>query len=302
MHTIANTQCLHPVRLRKPRHMQLEREHDYTSPVNRRRSQRVSFQTIAMMILNTREHSRSKRTSAKGVNWTDVSDTDSFNRFHHCRHQNGKRLRRQRRGWFVETDCKSGWNTRFYSGVHRGMPHGVVPRDYPKKAEAPFRIESVFDATIFSAETGTSTLVALRPSECKEFSREGSKEYFVKITCKIRNTVRKGRHTSRLDSMPDSGGRKDPGATSLHIYDAAKPARSTSSNCDGGLSDRVPKRQPDLATRMMLEQASSSPNGDYGQSTMFQLFLDCIDRAVESSTELVSIRVRFMHSEDNQCI
>ena len=54
-YTIENAQCVHPVRLRKPRHVQPQREHDYTSPANRRRSQHVSFWTIAMMIL---EYSR----------------------------------------------------------------------------------------------------------------------------------------------------------------------------------------------------------------------------------------------------
>ena len=45
-----------------------------------------------------RGQSRSKRTSAEGVNWTDVSETDSFYLFHRCRYQNGKCLRRLRRG------------------------------------------------------------------------------------------------------------------------------------------------------------------------------------------------------------
>ena len=52
----------------------------------------------------------------------------------------------------------------------------------------------------------------------------------------------------------------------------------------------------------MIEQASFPSNEDYEQSTIFQLFLDCIDQAVESTTELVSIRVRFMHSKDNQTL
>ena len=38
-------------------------------------------------------------------------------------------------------------------------------------------------------ETGTQTFVALRPSECEELSRKGSKEYFVETTGKIRGTV-----------------------------------------------------------------------------------------------------------------
>ena len=116
------------------------------------------------------------------------------------------------------------------------------------------------------------------------------------------------RHTSRLDSTPGSETRTDPGENSLlvkgiyradhgtidpvlrQIYDAYKVACSTSSNCDGGLADRVQKRQPDVATRMMLEQASFSSNGDCEQLTILQLSLECIDRAVEPITEFVSVR------------
>ena len=58
------------------------------------------------------------------------------------------------------------------------MPHGVVPRDYPKKAaEPPSRIESVLEATIsfLQRKTDTQTFVALRLSECEELSRNGSR-------------------------------------------------------------------------------------------------------------------------------
>ena len=55
------------------------------------------------------------------------------------------------------------------------------------------------------------------------------------------------------------------------ISDAHKAARSTSTNFDRGLADHVPKRQPDLATRVMLEQASLSSHGDYEQSTILHL-------------------------------
>ena len=86
--------------------------------------------------------------------------------------------------WLIEIDYKSGWNTRCKSGAHRGMPYRVVPRDNPKKAEPPIRIESVLDATIYilQRKTSTQTFVALRPSECDELSRKGSKEYFVETT------------------------------------------------------------------------------------------------------------------------
>ena len=49
------------------------------------------------------------------------------------------------------------------------------------------------------------------------------------------------------------------------IYDAYKAARSTPSNFDGGLEDHAPKRQLDLATRTMSEQASFSSTRDCEQ-------------------------------------
>ena len=128
---------------------------------------------------------------------------------------------------------------------------------------------------------------------------------------KIHGTVRRMRHTSRQDSTTGSKTRADTKENSPHtkgingadhgthidsvlreIYDGSTP-----SNCDGGLEDHVTKRQPDLATRMMLEQASLSSNGDYDHSTTLQLSLDGIDRAVEPITESVSVRERSTHSE-----
>ena len=97
-------------------------------------------------------------------------------------------------------------------------------------------------------------------------------------------------------------------STLREIYDAHKAARSALSNRDGGLTDRVlkdtkiTKRQLDIAERMMLEQVSLLSNGDYKQSTMLQLHLDCVDRAAESTTASVSIRERLMHSEDYETL
>ena len=59
------------------------------------------------------------------------------------------------------------------------------------------------------------------------------------------------------------------------------------------------KRQLDLATKIMLEQLSRLSDGDYGQSAMVQLFLDCVDRATEPSTAFVSFQERHMHCDDN---
>ena len=49
----------------------------------------------------------------------------------------------------------------------------------------------------FSRKTGEPAFVVPCPSECKEFSHNGSKEHFVRSTCKIRGTFRKERsHTT----------------------------------------------------------------------------------------------------------
>ena len=173
--------------------------------------------------------------------------------------------------WLTETDYKWGWDTRFKSGVYRGMANGVVLRCYPERVEPPIEVKSVsrnmreflprtqehhrIDATtaFLQRKTGAPALVALPPSECEELSRKFSKEYFVKTMRKIRGTVRKTHHTSRLGSITGSKTRADPGENSLQtrgiyradhgtyidsvlrgIYDAYKAARSTPSNCDGG--------------------------------------------------------------------
>ena len=52
----------------------------------------------------------------------------------------------------------------------------------------------------------------------------------------------------------------------------------------------------------MLEKLSRLSDGDYGQSAMIQLFLDCVDRATEPSTAFVSFRERHMHLDDNEAL
>ena len=92
------------------------------------------------------------------------------------------------------------------------------------------------------------------------------------------------------------------------IYGAYKAARSGSSNRDRGLADHVlkdtaiTKRQPDLATRMVLEQDSLLSSGNDQQPTILQLRLDFVDQAAESITASVSVRKRSVHSEDNQTL
>ena len=84
------------------------------------------------------------------------------------------------------------------------------------------------------------------------------------ILCRLRNFI---------DSVPSE------------IFNALEATRSASTNRAEELADRVSrdttitKQQIHLATRMMLEQVSRLSDGDYEQSMMVQLFLDCVDRA-----------------------
>ena len=92
------------------------------------------------------------------------------------------------------------------------------------------------------------------------------------------------------------------------IYNVLEATRSASSNRDDELTYRVlkettiTKRQLDLATRMMLEQFSRLSDGDYEQSAMVELFLDCVHRVTETPTEFVPFRERPMHFDDNQTL
>ena len=80
------------------------------------------------------------------------------------------------------------------------------------------------------------------------------------------------------------------------MYNALEATRSASSNANEELADRasrdttITKQQIDLATRFKLEQVSRLSVGDYDQSVMVQLFLDCIGRTTASSTAFVSFR------------
>ena len=91
------------------------------------------------------------------------------------------------------------------------QPYRVALRDYPKQVVSLIEVESVPGISLldprtlshrrnnfyFSRKTGEPAFVVPCPSECKEFSHNGSKEHFVRSTCKIRGTVRKERsHTT----------------------------------------------------------------------------------------------------------
>ena len=55
------------------------------------------------------------------------------------------------------------------------------------------------------------------------------------------------------------------------------------------------------SNKLILRHSGLS-DGDYEQSLMVQLFLDCVDRATASSTAFVSFRERPMHFKDNQTL
>ena len=52
----------------------------------------------------------------------------------------------------------------------------------------------------------------------------------------------------------------------------------------------------------MLDHVSRLPDGDYEQSMMVQLFVDCVDRATASSNSCVSFREQPLHFKDNQTL
>ena len=113
-------------------------------------------------------------------------------------------------------------------------------------------------------------------------------------------------HTHTKDVCVDCGTYID--SVPREIYNALEATRAASSNRNEELADResshttITKQQIDLATKLMLEQISRLSHGDYDQSVMVQLFLDCVDRATASSTASVSFREPPMHINDNQTL
>lgn len=181
------------------------------------------------------------------------------------------------------------------------MPNGVILRDYPEEVEPTIEVKSVsrnmreflsrtqehhrIGATlsILQRKTRAPTIVALRP-------RVNAKSYLARVRKNIPSRQH-SRFVGPFDKCVTHRDwtqrqvqktRADPRENSLHtkgiccadhgtyidsvqreFYDAYMAACSTPSNCDGGLEDHVPKRQFDLATRMMSEQASLSSTWDY---------------------------------------
>ena len=150
----------------------------------------------------------------------------------------------------------------------------------------------------------------------------------IRLTCKICGAVRKEeRHRQRQDPATCPHRHTDHRESNAHtrktycvdcgtyvdsvareIFNALEATRSGSSNRNEEMADRVSrdttttKQQIGLATRMMLKQISRLPDGDYEQSMVIQLCLDCVDRATASSTAFVSLQEQPMHLKDNQTL
>ena len=198
-------------------------------------------------------------------------------------------------------------------------------REFLSWAQRHYRIDATTSTVERKSGGMASTGTCPGGCGCEGFSLKGSNAHFARFTCKICGTARKEerlpqrqdpatyshRHTYNRRSNAhtpktycvDCGTCID--SVPREIFDALKTTRSASLNCNQELADRamkdttIQKQQIDLASRMMLDQISRLSDGDHEQSTSIQLFLDCVDRAIASSTAFVSFRVHFT---DNQTV
>ena len=176
-------------------------------------------------------------------------------------------------------------------------------REFLCWAQGRYRIDET--TSTVERKTGGPASAGACPGGCTEFSRKGSNAHSVSLTCQICCTVRKEeRRPQRQDPATCSHRDTDHRRSNAHtrktycvdcgtyidpvpreIFNALEATRSASANRNEELADRVSrdrtitKQQIDLATRMMLEQVSRLSDGDYEQSMMVQLFMDCIDLA-----------------------
>ena len=185
------------------------------------------------------------------------------------------------------------------------------------------------DVTTSTVEhkTGGIATAGTCPGGCKEVSHKDSNAHSIRLTCKICGTVREEDRHPRRQDPPTCSHRRTDRRSNAHtrktcgvdcgtyldsfpreIFNALERTRSASSNRHEELADRVTKdttitkQQIDLATRMMLDQISRLPDGDYEQPMAIQLFLDRIDRATTPSTAFVSFREQPMHFNDKQTL
>ena len=125
--------------------------------------------------------------------------------------------------WSSEDKHKSGWNTRFKGGTYRGMLYGVVLQNYSRQVvllvragDVPVNFSLGHKNTtklmrrlpFYSAKQTNRHLLFRVKVDAKKLSYKGSEEHSVR---KMRDTVRKGRRTPRLD--PNSFSRRHTGKT-----------------------------------------------------------------------------------------
>ena len=239
-------------------------------------------------------------------------------------------------GWNKE--FKNGtYRGMLYGLVVRDYPKQVVSlakaksvptnmREFLSWAQRHYRIDVT--ASTVERNTGEPVSAGPCPGGCKDFSRKGSNARFIGMTCKVCGTVRsEERHPPRQDPASCSHRHTAHRGSNAHrrktycvdcgtyidsvpreIYIALETSRSASSKRDDELANRVlentkiTKRQLDLATRLMLEQVARLSDGNYEQSAMVQIFLDCVDRTTEPSTACVLFREQPMHFNDNQTL
>ena len=141
------------------------------------------------------------------------------------------------------------------------------------------------------------------PIERKNVIRSGKSKLHVPIN--TRTTGVSNAHTRKTYCV-DCGTYIN--SVSREIYNSLEATRSASSNRNEELADcvsrdtTITKQQIDLATRLMLEQVLRLSDGNYDQSMMVQLFLDCVDRATASSNAFVSFQEQPMHFKDYQTL
>ena len=88
-------------------------------------------------------------------------------------------------------------NVQAYFSVGKEKGKGKGMREFLSCTQRHHRIDAT--TSTLQRRTGEPTFVDPCPSGCKEFSRQGSKVHFVRLTCKICGTVRKERHPPRQD-------------------------------------------------------------------------------------------------------
>ena len=179
------------------------------------------------------------------------------------------------------------------------------------------------DATTSTVKrkTGESTSVGPCPCGCKDFHTQTFDCVFHQCnmqsawycterrttsattrpgTCSHRRTDHRGSNAhTRKTYCVDCGTYID--SVPRENYYALEATRSASSIRNDELTNRVlkettkTKRQLDLATRMMLEQASRLSDGDDERAAMVQIFLDC-DRVTETHACSVRLVPRETHA------